>query len=84
VTLEVTAASGDLSFWNLSNLRLQGRTPVSVTKSSDGRTLVAKFNNTNLQALPAGDAVSVSLTGDVERDGLVTPFTTMTTIRVIK
>jgi hypothetical protein len=45
---------------------------------------VAKFNNTDLQALPAGDAVSVSLTGDMERDGLVTPFTTMTTIRVIK
>ncbi len=69
--MEIAAASGDLSFWNLSNLRLQGRAPVSVAKSSDAHTLVAKSDNTDLQALPAGDAVSASLTGDVERDGLI-------------
>jgi hypothetical protein len=34
--------------------------------------------------LPAGDAVTVSLTGQVERDGMVNPFTATTTVRVVR
>ena len=34
--------------------------------------------------LPAGDAVSVAATGEVERNGMVNPFTATTTVRVLK
>jgi hypothetical protein len=84
VTVVLTAANGDLSFWNLKNLHLQGGAPVSVAESSDGRTVVAAFSKAALQTLPAGDVVSVSLTGDIERDGVAAPFTSNTTVRVIR
>ena len=80
----LTADIGDLASWNISNVRLQGVTPVSVRSLSDGRTVVATFRRSDLSMLPAGDAVSVSATGQVERDGMVNPFTATTTVRILK
>lgn len=79
----LTADIGDLASWNISNVRLQGVTPVSVRSLSDGRTVVATFRRSDLSMLPAGDAVSVSATGQVEREGMVNPFTATTTVRIL-
>jgi len=79
----LTAASGDLSFWEVENLRLQGIAPASVDVSDDGRTIVATFNRSVLRSFPIGN-VNVTVTGDVVRDGLAAPFTATTTVRVIK
>jgi hypothetical protein len=84
VTAVLTADTGDLSTWNVSNIRLQGIAPVSIAKSGDGQTLVATFSKNSLMILPAGNAVAVSITGDLERDGITTPFATSTTVRVMK
>jgi len=57
---------------------------VTVALTSDGRTLVATFNKSALATLPAGNAVSVAATGEVERDGIVSPFTATATVRILK
>jgi hypothetical protein len=75
---------GDLALWNVSNVRLEGAAALSVSKSSDGRTLVAVFRKSDLAMLPAGNAVSVTATGQVERDGMVNPFTATATLRILK
>ena len=80
----LTADMGDLASWNVRNIRLQGATPVSVRSFGDGRRLVARFRTSDLSMLPAGDAVTVSATGQVERDGMVNPFTATTTVRILK
>jgi len=83
-TVLLTADTGDLALWNIRNVRLQGAIPVTVALTSDGRTLVATFNKSALATLPAGNAVSVAATGEVERDGLVSPFTATATVRILK
>jgi hypothetical protein len=80
----LTADMGDLASWNVGNIRLQGATPVSLRSFGGGRRLVARFRTSDLSMLPAGDAVTVSLTGQVERDGMVNPFTATTTVRVVR
>ena len=80
----VTLRHRDLALWSIRNVRLQGATPVTVALTSDGRTLVATFNKSALATLPAGNAVSVAATGEVERDGIVSPFTATTTVRILK
>ncbi|PZF85625.1 hypothetical protein [Jiangella anatolica] len=80
----LTADIGDLSSWNISSIRLQGVAPVSVRSSTDGRSVVATFRRSDLSMLPAGDAVTISATGRVERDGMVNPFTATTTVRILK
>lgn len=84
ITVALTADTGDLAYWNVKNVRLQGVMPVTVSSTGDGRTVVATFQKSALMTLPAGDAVSVSATGDLERDGVVTPFTAGATLRVLK
>jgi poly(3-hydroxybutyrate) depolymerase len=80
----LTADSGDLASWNISNVRLQGATPVSVRSFGHGERVVATFRRSDLSMLPAGDSVTVSATGQVERDGMVNPFTATTTVRILK
>jgi poly(3-hydroxybutyrate) depolymerase len=80
----LSADIGDLAAWNVSNVRLPGATPVSTRSLGNGRTVVATFNTSDLSALPAGDAVTVSATGEVERDGIVQPFTATTAVRILK
>jgi len=84
VRVVLTADIGDLASWNVSNVRLQGATPVSVKSLDDGRRLVATFRRSDLSMLPAGDAVTISATGQVERDGMVNPFTSTTIVRILK
>jgi hypothetical protein len=82
-TIVLTATAGDLSLWDLSNFRLFGVAPLSIAKTSDGRSIVATFSKVALKTLPAGD-VSVLVTGDIARDGLVTQFSATTTVHVIR
>jgi hypothetical protein len=80
----LTADIGDLASWNISNVRLQGATPVSVRSLGDGQRVVATFRKSDLSMLPAGKEVTVSVTGQVERDGMVNPFTATTTVQILK
>ena len=82
VKVTLSADVGDLSLWNIADIRLQGATPVSIRSLGHGRTVVATFRGNDLSMLPVGDAVTVSVTGRVERDGVVNPFTATTTVRV--
>lgn len=84
VRVMFTADTGDLDSWNVSNVRLQDATPVSVRSLGDGRIVVATFRKSDLSTLPAGHAVTVSATGQVERDAMVNPFTATTTVRILK
>jgi hypothetical protein len=85
MTLVLNAnGGGDLSGWKLGNVRLQGAAAVTGAMTSDGLNWVGLFNKSELTALPSGDAVTVSVSGDLERDGVVTPFATTTTVRIVR
>lgn len=84
VKMVLSAEVGDLASWDVSNVRLQGATPVSIRSRGHGSTILATFRHSDLSMLPAGKAVTVSATGQVERSGMVNPFTATTTVRILK
>ena len=84
VKVVLTASVGDLASWDVSNVQLQGATPVSIRSWGHGSTVVATFRKSDLSMLPAGKAVTVSATGQVERAAMVNPFTATTTVRILK
>jgi poly(3-hydroxybutyrate) depolymerase len=83
-TIVLSADIGDLASWTVRNVRLQGAAALSVGLTSDRKSIVATFSKSALMSLPAGNAVTVNATGEVERDGTVNPFTATTTLRIMK
>ena len=85
VTAVIAVPAGqDLRPWGVSDIRALGSPAVSAAYSADGRTIVATFNKTAFASVPAGDAVTVTVTGQFNYDGAQAPMTASTVVRVVR
>ena len=84
VKVVLSAATGDLRGCSISDVRLGTAVPVSLSSSADGKTFVARFNTTDLSALPAFDSVNAVITGTVECNGVTGTMIASGTVAVSK
>ncbi len=85
VTVELTVpARYSLLNLNITNVRFEAAPALITAFSSDGSTMVAIFDRSQLRRLPAGQNVVVSLAADTVKDGTPDELWASTTATVLK
>ena len=70
--------------WSVADVELEGTPPISTFAWPDGGTYIAKFDANALSSVGAGDAVTLTVTGTMQKNGTQVGFVTDTRVRVLR
>jgi hypothetical protein len=71
----------DPNGWSIADAKLERAPALSTYASPDGRTYIARFGANALTNVIAGDAVTLTVTGTMQKNGVQLSFVTDTTVR---